>query len=493
MDTNEVKLSWYDKNVLPRTKEYKDFVNELKNTPIERFYRDGERQFSEKEQKYLAIFRESQKVDLTKQKTEEDLVVTKVKFHHEDTDFIRKIHGIVNEDKQISYLNANKLNDNTYEIDLIHNKGLNAREIVDDFIKQNSLKETNEELKNYNNENKNQEEIEVGELFSNLPQEGKDLVNKYMVAESQELMRHFGESYNQKKIDEYREMYKSATPEIQKSVDDIIKLESQPVLLERAINKYQQTKNQNNMAQGEFNQQEYLENQVKYLGFGESQEIKDQIKKGIEGTEKEFHIHTTSDKVMNGNKADFTLNFKKGDKGEVFLNSYDATLTTKKGEERTHSFPVNRSNNITAKEAINLLEGRAVKTELTNKETGEISPAFIKLKLKEDKNQYGNYQMEYYNKNYGVDTAQIMDKSNLKLNDDIQRERTQKSLEKGNITKVTFKDGNNGFAILNPQYKMLNLYDEKMNRINTNKEAPKVEIQDNQKNNVREQSQRRSL
>ncbi len=94
--------------------------------------------------------------------------------------------------------------------------------------------------------------------------------------------------------------------------------------------------------------------------------------------------------------------------------------------------------------------------------------------------------MEYYNKNYGVDTAQIMDKSNLKFNDDIQRERTQKSLEKGNITKVTFKDGNNGFAILNPQYKMLNLYDEKMNRVNTNKEAPKVEIQDNQKNNVRE-------
>uniref|UniRef100_UPI0039A49BE9 hypothetical protein n=1 Tax=Ornithobacterium rhinotracheale TaxID=28251 RepID=UPI0039A49BE9 len=78
---------------------------------------------------------------------------------------------------------------------------------------------------------------------------------------------------------------------------------------------------------------------------------------GIEGTEKEFHIHTKSDKVMNGNKADFTLNFKKGDKGGVFLNSYDATLTTKKGEERTHSFPVNRSNNITAKEAINLLEG----------------------------------------------------------------------------------------------------------------------------------------
>ncbi|MRJ09041.1 hypothetical protein EDL99_09235 [Ornithobacterium rhinotracheale] len=262
------------------------------------------------------------------------------------------------------------------------------------------------------------------------------------------------------------------------------------------------TKNQNNMAQGEFNQQEYLENQVKYLGFGGSQEIKDQIKNGIEGTEKEFQIHATSDKVMNGNKADFTLNFKKDDKGGVFLNSYDAKLTTKKGEERTHSFPVNRSNNITAKEAINLLEGRAVKAEFTNKETGEINPAFIKLKLKEDKNQYGNYQMEYYNKNYGVDVEEIATKARLAYANEIDKERTLKSLEKGNITKVSFyvKENNskssyttNGFAILNPQYKMLNLYDEKMNRVNTNKEAPKVEIQDNQKNNVREQSQRRSL
>lgn len=474
MDTNEVKLSWYDKNVLPRTKEYKDFVNELKNTPIERFYRDGERQFSEKEQKYLAIYQERQKVTTNLEYTQEDKESILSNLDKEDPLALEDVPKVLLNDKSFVL----KAIDLIYEINIspISSELKDDEEIILEAVEQNeyNLNFASDRIKD------NKEVIlKVVGLDGDLLEFASDRLKNDKEVVIQAILSDVDSQY----------------PKGLEFASDKIKNELSRLNLQELKESLEEikTKNQNNMAQGEFNQQEYLENQVKYLGFGESQEIKDQIKKGIEGAEKEFHIHTTSDKVMNGNKADFTLNFKKGDKGGVFLNSYDATLTTKKGEERTHSFPVNRSNNITAKEAINLLEGRAVKTELTNKETGEISPAFIKLKLKEDKNQYGNYQMECYNKNYGVDTAQIMDKSNLKLNDDIQRERTQKSLEKGNITKVTFKDGNNGFAILNPQYKMLNLYDEKMNRINTNKEAPKVEIQDNQKNNVREQSQRRSL
>jgi hypothetical protein len=45
-------------------------------------------------------------------------------------------------------------------------------------------------------------------------------------------------------------------------------------------------------------------------------------------------------------------------------------------------------------------------------------------------------------------------------------------LEKGNIVKVKFEEDEGvieGKAVLNPQYKNLNLYDQDMNRINTNK------------------------
>ena len=63
------------------------------------------------------------------------------------------------------------------------------------------------------------------------------------------------------------------------------------------------------------------------------------------------------------------------------------------------------------------------------------------------------------------------------------------------MVKVKFEqDGNvtEAKAVLNPQYKNLNLYDNDMNRINTNKPLEGLE-QDNkhEKNNVREQSIKR--
>lgn len=247
-------------------------------------------------------------------------------------------------------------------------------------------------------------------------------------------------------------------------------------------------------------QVEFLKNQMKYLGFGESEKLHQDLMKGINSEEAKFNIATTSDRVMTGNKVEFQLHFNKTDKGGIFLNSYEAKLTTKQGEERSHTFKVQKSNNVTAKEAINLLEGRAVKIEKTNinEETGEITndSAFIKLKLREPKTDYNNYKFEMYSKNYGVDVENIMEKANLVFTNDTQRERVKQNLEKGNVTNVTFQHDKKvieGFAVLNPQWKMLNLYDEKMNRVNSNKVAQTNELQDNQKNNVREQTTKRTL
>ena len=201
--------------------------------------------------------------------------------------------------------------------------------------------------------------------------------------------------------------------------------------------------------------------------------------------------YNNPDRLMKGNTISFDLHIGKGEQGGVFLNSYTANLTMKNGEERSQSFKVQKENNITAKEAINLLEGRAVKIEhdRVDKETGELSrtESFIKLKLKDEKTEYGNYKYEWYNKGYGVDVDDIMKKSNLVFADDTQRERTKKHLEKGNITEVSFvhdKKEIKGFAVLNPQYKQLNLYDSTMNRLNTNKPLQKPELENNQKNEI---------
>ena len=253
------------------------------------------------------------------------------------------------------------------------------------------------------------------------------------------------------------------------------------------------------LSEKQFTQLNYLKNQVKYLGMGESEKLHKDLENAILSPEKDVNVpveYNNPDKLMRGNTISFNLHIGKGEQGGIFLNSYTANLTMKNGEERTQSFKVQKENNITAKEAINLLEGRAVKIEhdKVDKETGEISKteSFIKLKLKDEKTEYGNYKYEWYNKGYGVDVDDIMKKSNLVFADDTQRERTKKHLEKGNITEVSFvhdKKEIKGFAVLNPQYKQLNLYDNGMNRLNTNKPIQKPEVENNQKNEIVKEQQ----
>ena len=239
----------------------------------------------------------------------------------------------------------------------------------------------------------------------------------------------------------------------------------------------------------ESTQLDYLKNQLKYLGFGESNKLHQDLEKGINSNEKTFKIQTQSDRAMQGNEVNFTLNFNKSEKGGVFLNSFNATLKNEIGEERTHNFGVNH---FTAKEAVNLLEGRSVKTEFKENE-----PVFVKLNFAEEKNEYGNFKFQTYNQQaYGVDTAKIVEKSGLIFDKPEHKDNTVKSLEKGNIVKVKFNLDNKiteGNAVLNPQYKTLNLYDKEMNRLNTNKPIQGLDTQQQEKNNIRQQNISRSL
>ncbi|AZB28745.1 hypothetical protein [Chryseobacterium balustinum] len=245
----------------------------------------------------------------------------------------------------------------------------------------------------------------------------------------------------------------------------------------------------------EFDQVQYLKDQMKYLGFGEGEKLHKDIEEGIKSAKQDFEIKTTSDKTLPENKVDFTLKFNKSENGGVFLNSYNATLENEKDESISHNFYVNKENTFTAKEAVNLLEGRTVKIEFTNPKTEKLEPAFVKLNFEEPKTEKGNYNFQNFYKNYGVDTAQIIEKSKLIFDKPEWKESTIKSLEKGNIVKVKFELDDKvveGKAVLNPQYKNLNLYDSDMNRINTNKTLEGLE-QDNkhEKNNVKEQSIKR--
>jgi len=269
-----------------------------------------------------------------------------------------------------------------------------------------------------------------------------------------------------------------------------IAMEKNPKTQETILNKNQNQEKERNSAS-------YLTRQMMYLGFNLNSEKAKELKEKINSELKSFQLELSSDLTSFKNEMNFTLNFNKNDKGLVFFNSYSAKLTTNDGQERTHKFSVSKENNITAKEAINLLEGRAVKTNLVNKNTEELEPAFIKLKLNEEKTDYGNYKFEVYNEKYGVDTRKIVENSPLKFDKDEYKDNTINSLEKGNIVKVKFEHNSKeikGFAVLNPQYKMINLYDGFMQRLNTNKSKESIDQTESQKNNkIKQHSNSRGL
>lgn len=226
---------------------------------------------------------------------------------------------------------------------------------------------------------------------------------------------------------------------------------------------------------------DYLKDQIKFLGFGESADLHSTLEQKLKEKSEAFAITIPSDKGMFQNQVNHTLFFKKSANSDtVFFNSFNTDLTMPNtGEVRSHSFAV-KNNGFTAKESINLLEGRAVKTEIKNKINGDVmEPAFVKLKLKEEKNEYGNYKMQVFNERYGVNTAEIADRFKLKFEDDKHKSITLKSLDKGNIVSVKFQDHGkvvDGKAILNPQYKSLNLYDKNMKRLKVDAPSAKADI-----------------
>jgi hypothetical protein len=77
---------------------------------------------------------------------------------------------------------------------------------------------------------------------------------------------------------------------------------------------------------------------MKYLGFGEGEQLHKDLEKGINAKEQQFEIKTGSDKASPGNQVDFTLKFNKTERGGIFLNSYQAKLTNENNEERSTIF-----------------------------------------------------------------------------------------------------------------------------------------------------------
>lgn len=219
----------------------------------------------------------------------------------------------------------------------------------------------------------------------------------------------------------------------------------------------------------------YLENNLKYLGFGEqlNAALKESISHGPQG----FNLQSPTVEMPDpakryepgfGDKVSYVLNFSKSKETDMyFFNSYEATL--KKADTTdliSQTFYINKGKGVTAKESFNLLSGRAVNKDVVLK-SGEKANLWLKLDFTEKVD--GKYAMKNFGEKYGFDLSATIDRFMIAdLEKPGFKDQLMKSLQRGNVHEVSFsKDGRetNGFVTANPQFKTLDFYDAGMKSV----------------------------
>lgn len=209
---------------------------------------------------------------------------------------------------------------------------------------------------------------------------------------------------------------------------------------------------------------QYLSDNLKYMGFGET--LKAELEKNLQEGKPEFKLEFFNEIGNKGFEA--SLNFRKSESTDMyFFNNYQATLHRSNGEEINQTFYLNKGKGVTAKEAFNLLDGRAVHKELLNKE-GQPYKAWLQLDF-ENKDKHNNFEVKQYHENYGYDLkAAVAKYAVAELNDPDKSKALMQSLEKGNVQAITIeKDGNSQrmFMEADPQFKKVTLYDGNMKMV----------------------------
>lgn len=210
---------------------------------------------------------------------------------------------------------------------------------------------------------------------------------------------------------------------------------------------------------------EYLQNQVLYTGFGIG--LDDELKEKINEAKPEFQLTHSSE--YGKDKLSTILNFSRSKESDMyFFNSYQVNMQKDNAPERLEqTIYINKGSNITLKEAYNLMNGRSVNKNLTNKD-GQVYNAWIQLDFKQT-DAHGNFKIKPYHENYGYNLEEALAKHPIKeLNNDEFKKGLMDSLKKGNLQSATFRKGTEEvqhYIEANPQFKNINIYDTNMQRL----------------------------
>lgn len=286
------------------------------------------------------------------------------------------------------------------------------------------------------------------------------------------LKEHLGESkwnYEQSHTDKTARMIEMVENFLKNEYSYLINSKGQttPSVTHEIKNNYSSSLKLNTMEQKNF---DYLNNQLFYHGFGN--ELSEALKERMNSKEESFELTVTKsfwspedfsnpmETAHNKNDVTYTLHFSKSKEGDMyFLNSYTAQLPYKEQAENTFYF--NGGKSFTAKEAYNMLEGRAVYKELVS-QTGESYHAWVMLG---DPDEDGKRKMVMYHDKYGFNIEEVLDKLNLVKDSPESKERIIASLKKGNIQTVLLKGANDKpeweFIVANPKGWRIDIYNDK--------------------------------
>lgn len=209
----------------------------------------------------------------------------------------------------------------------------------------------------------------------------------------------------------------------------------------------------------------FLTEKLKYSGFEDK--LNANLKKEIAAGKEDFILKLPL--KIEEKELEYALSFKKSQVSDrYFFNKFEAKLFGVEGTEpKTHTFYQNQG--ITAKEAFNLLEGRAVQKSLMDSDK-EPYKAWIQLDLSK-KDERNNFEVKQYHEKYGFDLeAKLKELPIVELNDDTKKGWMIKALQKGNQYPVTMDRGGREeimFLEASPRFKSVNIYDLNMATVKT--------------------------
>ncbi|MES2328223.1 MAG: hypothetical protein V4539_01385 [Bacteroidota bacterium] len=211
---------------------------------------------------------------------------------------------------------------------------------------------------------------------------------------------------------------------------------------------------------------EFLKGNIKYTGFGES--LYGELEKNIREGKPEFQLHFST-QIYN-KPFDAVLDFKKGDKGDMyFYNGYRATFERSDGKKMEHYFDVEKGKGIAGKEAYNLLQGRAIvdKKQIDHLDKEAREALVVKPWIQFDLSKKGEngYAVIPLGEERGYNLREAVGKFAVIEMDGSTREKDLiKALEKGNMQAATIEINGkveNIYLSANPEYKTVNVYDDK--------------------------------